>query len=54
MLPPKRIELKSSSLNVPSSSTGTQVAAVIDKDCGAPAAPLGEFAFHLRKESGFC
>ncbi len=30
-----------------------QAAAVVDEDCGTPVAPLGEFAFHLRKESDF-
>ena len=30
-----------------------QVAEVLDKDGGAPAAPLGEFAFQLREQSGF-
>ncbi len=30
-----------------------QVAEVVDKDGGAPVAPLGKFSFHLRKESDF-
>ncbi len=30
-----------------------QVAEVVDEDGGAPVAPLGEFALHLRKESDF-
>ena len=30
-----------------------QVAEVVDKDGGAPVAPLGEFAYQLREESDF-
>ncbi len=30
-----------------------QAAEVVDEDGGAPVAPLGEFAFHLRKQSDF-
>ena len=30
-----------------------QAAEMVDKDGGAPVAPLGKFAFHLRKESNF-
>ncbi len=29
----------------------TQAAEMVNKDGGAPVAPLGKFAFHLRKES---
>jgi hypothetical protein len=30
-----------------------QAAEVVDKDGGAPVAPLGKFSFHLREESDF-
>jgi len=30
-----------------------QAAEVVNEDGGAPVAPLGEFAFHLREESNF-
>jgi hypothetical protein len=30
-----------------------QAAEVVEEDGGAPVAPLGKFAFHLRKESDF-
>ncbi len=30
-----------------------QAAEVVDEDGGAPVAPLGKFAFHLREESNF-